>query len=192
MSNLLITLTSIFEPENLYWDKGSGAKRDGAFWRAVPPSGFYLLGDYAQGNYNPPVGTMVVVKDTGGGGTPALAAPTGFTQVWNDKNSGAEEDGAVWMLNPPTGYVALGAAATRGYDPPPIDIFRCVRFDLISPAQVGSLIWNDQGSGAKEDVSVYAITPNGDGIALGTFYAQGNYNPPTGTVFCLPPAKISA
>lgn len=31
MSDLIINLTRAFLPENLYWDKGSGASMDGAF-----------------------------------------------------------------------------------------------------------------------------------------------------------------
>lgn len=188
MSNVVITLTSTFEPNNLYWDKGSGAHMDGSFWRAIPPAGFYLLGDYAQAGYDAPHGTMVVVQDDNSGGTAALAAPTGFTQVYNDKGSGADEDGAIWWPIAPNGYVAMGAVVTRGYDAPPTDIFRCIRFDLVVPGSIGSLIWNDQGSGAGDDVSTYAITAPGgsSAIALGTFYAQPNYNPPSGSVNCLP------
>ena len=194
MSNLVITLTRQFQPDNLYSDKGSGAHMDGSFWRAIPPTGFYLLGDYAESGYNAPTGTMVVVRDGGGGGTAAVAPPTGFTQIYNDAGSGAPEDGAIWMPIAPTGYVALGAVATRGYDAPPTNLFRCVRFDLVTAGAIGGLIWNDKGSGAHEDVSVYSIVPptGSSVIATGTFYAQNNYNPPSGTVYCLPAATIAA
>jgi VPS62-like protein len=192
MGNLVITLTRTFQPENLYWDEGSGAPMNGAFWRAVPPSGFYLLGDYAQGDYNPPTGTMVVVQDDNTGGTSAIALTTNFTQIYNDKGSGAYENGAIWMPIAPNGYVALGPVVTRGYDPPASDLgFVCVRFDLVTQGTIGPLIWDDKGSGAHEDVSVYSILPQGGDIAVGTFYAQNNYNPPSGTVYCLPPATVN-
>lgn len=163
---------------------------DVTFWRAAPPPGFFLIGDYVQGNYGAPTETIVVVRDAGTGGTPALAPLTGYVQIYNDRGTGAGENGAIWMPTAPVGYVALGAVTTREYAPPSTEMMRCVRFDLVVPGRIGGLIWNDRKSGGANDVSVYAIEPQGDGIAAGTFYAQGNCAPPSGTAYCLRPAIV--
>ena len=44
-------------PENykkVWKDSGSGADRDGSFWRPVPPSGYVALGLVAQSGHNKP------------------------------------------------------------------------------------------------------------------------------------------
>jgi len=196
MSKLYVSLTRTFGQENLYWDKGSGAGMDGAFWRPVAPDGYFILGDYAQGDYASPHGTMAVVKaQDDPGKEPLLALPVSFDRIWYDKDSGADEDGAVWVPKAPAGYVALGGVATRGYNPPPVDTIRCVRFDLLVQGTFGTLIWNDKGSGADQDIAVWNIVPpatNPGLIAAGTFYPQSNYNQPSGTVYCLKTPFIDA
>lgn len=162
----------------MYNDQGSGAHMDGAFYRPTAPSGYYILGDYAQGNYQPPALPSLTIKVTNDDpSNPVLAAPVGYAQVWNDKGSGAHMDGSIWLPIPPSGYVALGAVSQNGYNTPDVAQLRCIRFDLVKLATLGQLIWNDQGSGAHEDVENYGI------VGLSTFYAQGNYNPPTGPVW---------
>jgi len=161
-----------------YNDKGSGAHLDGSFYRPIAPTNYYILGDYAQGNYNPPSSpsdTITVVDDDPT--QPLLVPPVGYIQIWNDKGSGAHMDGSIWMPVAPPGYVALGAVSQTGYNQPDVTQLRCLRSDLVDSAFLGPLIWNDQGSGAHLDVEVFAIQ------RLSTFYAQGNYNPPTGPVW---------
>lgn len=186
---LYFATTDEFEPDNLYWDKGSGAKLDGSFWRPIPPANFLCLGDYAQGgNYNPPVGSMLCVQSVDDPlGAPLLQVADEYTQVWNDKKSGAKEDGAVWFPVPPNPaeYTAIGGMAERNYDPPPAGLVYCVRNDLLGSAQIGDLIWSDQDSGATEDIAVYKILPTGtDQAGTGCFYTQTNYDPPDGVVSC--------
>jgi len=196
MSDLTITLTRNFDTSSLYQDHNSGAPMDVGFWRAKPPQGYYLLGDYAQGNYGSPTGTMVVVKDSvPNDAKPATLPPTGVKNVYQDKGSGATNNCSIWEMLPPDGYVALGFIVNNSYTQPPFSDFRCVRIDLTTKGDLdaGHTIWNDRGSGAPMDVTVYAINPkdNSDEIAVGTFYAQGNYGPPQGTVYCLNPAKVT-
>lgn len=184
-----ITRTTTFRPGNLYRDKGSFASMDVAFWRPLPPEGFHLLGDYAQGNYRPPNGSMIVAQDSGDDSQPALVLPRDFDCIWSDRGSGADEDGSIWWPAAPTGYVAMGGVVTQGYDKPrPKDVgVYCVRKDLTTEGRVAyPLIWNDKGSGADGNVSIYHIsTANPEGIAVGAFYPQRNYGPPMGTVYCL-------
>ena len=94
-------------------DRGSGADRDVSFWR---PSGggynFYPLGDTAVATHQRPTRASLVVSAKTAN---ALAAPAGFTEVWNDRGSGADRDVRVFRMNPPSGYTCLGDVAIEGY-----------------------------------------------------------------------------
>lgn len=157
-------------------DKGSGADRDGAFYRPVAPEGWYLLGDYGQGNYQPPTGPVLVIRvvENDDPDHPALAAPSSWVQIWNDRGSGADQDGSFWAPIPPFGYVVCGHAVAEGHDSPPnIPNFRCLRYDLAKSVALGGLIWNDRGSGADADVSIYRVPE------LNVIWAIPSYDPPT-------------
>lgn len=70
----------------LFWnDQGSGADEDVSFWR---PSGgeynFYPLGDTAVATHKGPTRASLVVSTQT---LNTLAAPAGFTEVWNDEGS---------------------------------------------------------------------------------------------------------
>ena len=166
----------------VWTDKGSGAGMDGAFCRPVVPAGWFLLGDYGQGNYNAPNGTVLVMRvvDNDDPDHPALARPQTFARVWADKGSGADKDGSFWAPVAPFGYVTCGHVVAEGHDSPPnIPELRCLRYDLATsvalgdPANGSGLIWNDRGSGADRDVAVYRVPE------LGVFWAVPTYDPPT-------------
>jgi hypothetical protein len=164
----------------MYSDAGSGAKMNGAFYRPLASADYFILGDYAQSDHEAPTSpslTITVIQDDPR--DPALMAPTSYIQVWDDDNSGAKMDGSIWVPEPPTGYVALGAVAQTGYGMPDIPRLRCVRADLVKPAAIGAVIWNDKGSGATKHIATYQI------VGLTTFYAQGNYDPPAGPAWTL-------
>jgi hypothetical protein len=175
----ILTFGTVNQFQLMYCDKGSGADMDGSFYRGlVQGDTTFLLGDYAQGNYNAPSGSLLTVSvQNDDPNSPALLPPTGYALIWGDQGSGADMDGSIWMPIAPQGYVALGAVSQTGYNTPYIPNLRCIRFDLVKPGIIGSLIWNDQGSGAHMDVACYATN------APGLFYAQGNYNAPTGPVW---------
>jgi hypothetical protein len=161
----------------IYNDKGSGAQKDGSFYRPVPSDPeYYILGDYAQGNYSEPSGSSVIVKAINDDpNSPLLKEPIHYNEVWNDKGSGGHYDGSIWYPVAPDGYIAIGFVCNGGYNEPWIPSYRCVRKDLVIDAQPGSLIWSDKGSGTDKDVSVYQII----GVTS-AFVAQGNYDPYTG------------
>jgi hypothetical protein len=79
----------------------------------------------------------------------------------------------------PFGYVACGHVFQKGYDKPTtsnspgLDKLRCLRYDLATQVDLGGLIWNDKGSGADRDVSVYR-TPDTNVI-----FAVASYDTPT-------------
>ena len=162
----------------LAWnDSGSGADRDGSFYRPLPPSGYSVIGYYGQGGYGPPNGVVAVVKELIPG---ALAAPMGYQAVWTDSGSGSDRDGAFWRPIPPDGYVCLGMVVSgypfgTGYAPPSLDAIRCVRRELTAPATIDRSIWDDRGSGADSDLAVWHLVPNSvGGVYLGTFTASGS------------------
>lgn len=98
----------------IWTDSGSGADRDVSFWRPYDiQSGYFPLGDAATASHNkPPVPAMTVTALESG----ALAPPTGFSEVWTDRGSGADRDVRVMKMNPPSGYTCLGHVAVEGYN----------------------------------------------------------------------------
>lgn len=172
---LIVSTTSIYNW--LYNDKGSGAGMDVTIYRPVSSDdSFSIIGDYAQGNYEQPTGTSLIVKAINDDpNNPLLKPPYDYNEVWNDHGSGGDHDGSIWFPVPPNGYYSLGFVCNGGYNKPSISNYACVRKDLVVDAQPGSLIWNDRGSGAYKDVSIYQII----GVSS-AFVAQSNYNPYTG------------
>lgn len=162
-------------------DAGSGAHADVAVWRPVPPGdGWRILGDYAQGDYRKPTTLAVTVRQSGQSDRPLLTAPVGFTQVWSDKGSRGDHNGAIWYPEPPPGYVSLGFVASHGYRAPEVADYACVALRWVESAPVDQKIWSDAGSGADKDVSLYRPADDNS-----TFVAQGNYSPWAGVAYRL-------
>lgn len=167
LGNLLINFTTEF---HRVWDsKGSGAK-PGAFWRPAPAPdllpGYFPLGDFATPGFDNINGNTIVAvvcegaaEDGDASKGKALSAPDDFERVWKDSRSGADADCTIWRPIPPAGYVALGMVCSNGRDKPLANSVRCVRADLVVAAQVGTMIWSDSGSGARQDFSAWAINP---------------------------------
>lgn len=178
---VIVTVSTVSNFDAVWNDEGSGADMDGAFWRPLigAKEDFFLLGDLCVGNYNDPTGTVLVIAVSNDDKqNPALKKPESFNEVWNDKGSGADKNGSVWAAVAPTGYVAIGMVANKGHGKPPvIDRYRCLRSDLAKKAEFGPLIWWDKGSHADQDVAVYSIA------GTGLYYAQGNFNDPSGTAW---------
>jgi len=154
---------------------------DCSIYRPVTSDPTYkIIGDYAFNNYNPPVGPSYMVKASDDDpNNPAIKPPYDYGQVWISKGTGSRHDGSIWLPYAPEGYVAIGAVAQTGYTTkPPTSIYACIRLDLCVVTEAGSLIWNDKGSGAARDVSLYEIVGVG-----GSFVAQGNYHPYMGRCY---------
>ena len=177
---LLVSTTSNYVW--IYSDKGSGAHMDVTIYKPNPTdSSWMILGHYAQGNYSSPTGNSVIVKAINDDpGSPLLKNPTDFNEVWNDHGSGGDNDGSIWYPVPPDGYRSLGFVCQGGYNKPSISNYACVRKDMTAETPVGAQIWNDSGSGAHMDVTVFQVT-----AVSGIFVAQGNYDPFSGTCFKL-------
>lgn len=177
---LLVNVTNNYNW--VYNDQGTGSHMDVTIFRPSPtdPS-YFILGDYAQGNYAAPYGTSMIVKTVNDNPNyPLLAPPVGYSEVWNDHGTGGDNDGSFWHPTAPDGYVAIGCVCNAGYDPPAIGNLMCVRRDLVETAQQGPLIWNDSGSGGDDDVALYGIAE-----VPGVFMAQSSYEPLTTPLWSL-------
>lgn len=174
----------------IWSDRGSGARKNGAFWRPLLKD-YYSLGDHCVGHYGAVNEIAPMVYDVNGSLGSALRKPTNYTQVWTDKGSGADLMGAMWRPIPPNGYVAMGLVCTERWNKPSLDVVRCIRKDLVIAAHVGDLIWNDRSSGADQDFSAWKIrAPNSTAseiyLAPETFIGRASYyEQPTGDAYAL-------
>ena len=173
---LVLDTTSHFRP--VWNDKGSGADRDGAFYRPRLPEGFFSIGDYGQSNYNTPRRAVVVVKAINDDPRdPLLKPPVDYALIWKDTGSGASKDGSFWQPVPPDGYVCIGSVVQHGYSKPHRPDYRCLRYDQVERGEIAGLIWNDRGSGADRDVEIFALG------GTNVIYAQDNYSEPAQTLW---------
>jgi len=85
-----------------------------------------------------------------------------------------------WGVITPPCYVALGDIVSIGYgEPPPsmIEIYRCVRADLVEQGFFDRAVWTDKGSDAHRDGSLFYVQPNTQGVT-GYFKVQNGYSTP--------------
>lgn len=151
----------------LLTDSGSGANHDIAIWRADASlhPGYYRVGDVGASTYDegkPP--NVHLVKESGNN----LARPVRYDRVWGDWGSGANMDFSFWRPIPPHGYTCIGHVGQVGYGSPSTDLMRCVRNDLVI-AVTGRWLWNDGGSGADWDCTLYEVQQGTQGANLNLF-----------------------
>lgn len=180
--------TRRFEPEN---ETVLGLHKI-AFWRPridtyVPT--YYLLGDCALPHFDDIhwKNLVPIVTDLSGPNGTALRAPLRFERVWSNRSEDTTESihkvVSIWRPIAPEGYVSLGLAAGKGFAPPDIDIFRCVRKDLVVESPAGQCIWEDKATGAPTDFSAWDINPPSAQpeevlLSAGTFVGTNNYQRP--------------
>ncbi|MHA3736119.1 Vps62-related protein [Pseudomonas sp. Eth.TT006] len=191
VDNLLINFTTDFQR---VWDTRTLRTSDATFWRPAPAPddlpGYFPLGDIAASGFSNLNGQRIVavvcenptLKDLHPKGN-ALSRPLDYEQIWDDSGSGAKTHVSMWRPLPPAGYVAMGVVCANDHEKPSLNAVRCVRVDLVVPAQVGDLIWNDKGSHAKKSVSVWDSQPPNAGageicFSSGTFLAIDSYTRP--------------
>ncbi|MBN1404855.1 MAG: Vps62-related protein [Opitutales bacterium] len=184
-NGLKAILTSEFE---LIWnDRGSGASKDGAFWKPKSTFDTLPIGSMAMSGYGDPdnkYAALCIGPD--GRDSKALAHPMKFDLIWADHGSGADRDGSCWRPIPPNGYVSMGDLFMNGYNGPNLDSVWCVRQDLVEPTSIGELIWNDKGSGADKDFAAWEIDGfHGDSRFSCPFIGNNAHERPSVTVFKL-------
>lgn len=173
--------------EHKWDDKGSGGHECGSFFRIVPPSGCFSLGDYAQASYEKPtLNGIRVIKPLEDG---VVTPPVNFERIWNDAGSGAKEDGSFWRPIPESGYVSLGTVVQSGNDKPDLKSVVCVREDLVVPAKAGSEIWSSRGTDSNVNFAAWAVEPSDkSGLRCGTFVGiEQSWERPTDNtqLYCL-------
>ncbi|WP_066072821.1 Vps62-related protein [Neobacillus soli] len=181
--DLIISFTGMFA---FRWnDKGSGGKHDVSFFHPVCKNGFFPLGSVGVGGYYDINNGMAVMCVKAAPGTNALAHPVDYIYIWNDSRSGSKMDGSCWRPVPPQGYVSLGDVFVGNHNKPSLKDVVCVRSDLTYSGIVGDWIYDDSGSGAREDFSAHKICVSGQlydqdfGLfAPGTFIGNRNHAKP--------------
>ncbi|PIK38388.1 conserved uncharacterized protein [Apostichopus japonicus] len=175
----------------IYDDRYTGSYRDVSIWR--PQSlqyGYYPLGDVAVASHQQPTTSSILARDYSGD---ALRAPSGFTEVWNDRGSGGTFDVRILRMDPPVGYVCLGHVAVIGYNNlPDRNVYRCVKSDYVTLGRY-ELIWKDVGSGADRDVSLLSnrvSTANTYGLDANTFTSLATHATPTDAPYLLDGRKV--
>ncbi|MDF0729545.1 MAC/perforin domain-containing protein [Pseudomonas entomophila] len=167
-------------------DAGSGAKQDLSVWAPSTDQGNRYTGQFAQRNHSSAAdGRSALLRDLYELGF--LKAPMDFVQVWTDAGSGKSGYYACWRPVPPAGYRALGdimVLGTSDYSIPE-DIKKglvCVHESLCRDINLKDIssqaIWNDAGSGARQDVTLWKVVPeNGDlTVQVGNFVGVGHYD----------------
>ena len=191
VENLLINFTTEF---HRIWDTRGSKAKPGAFWRPTPAPdalpGFFPLGDLAVSGHDNINGKRVMAvvcegdpQSEGATKGKALSRPDDYEQVWKDSGSGSRTDGSIWRPIPPDGYVALGLVSSNNHEKPSLNAVRCVRADLVIASSVGDEIWDDRGSGAKQNFSAWSTDPPAAAageiyFASGTFIGAASFSKP--------------
>ncbi|HEY6815605.1 MAG TPA: Vps62-related protein [Croceibacterium sp.] len=187
--DLLIATTSNYQRR---WDDhGSKADRDVALWHPKPDGEFRPLGSLAVDHYSTVNRLSALLANAPG--KSALAAPVGYTRVWDDTGGSAERDVSIWRPVAPEGYVALGDVAVPGYNQPSVKDVWCVRADLTERGAFGSPVWDDRGARHRQNVSIWPVKADdrvadgqSDTFAQYTFISNAAHDSPgTGLAYVL-------
>ena len=157
-----------------YSDRGSGADMNVIIYEPVPPSDYYIVGGYAQDDYDNPHGCATVVRPIGQdrqGSLQLLATPSDWKLVWKDRWSGASMDGSVWQAVPPNeNYECLGSVGQTGYNKPDVPNYVCIHSCLVEDIEASNLVWWDKGSSATDHVSLFHLPK------VNSFRARAGYD----------------
>lgn len=103
-----------------------------------------------------------------------------WTRVWADKGTGSKcAKGSGWIATPPVGYVNVGGSWNNASSDAPGREVVFVKDDpnLCRAPSGFDLLWNDNKSGSKMNVSVWKMNPPRGYVALGSAIVAG-YNKP--------------
>jgi len=163
----------------IYDDHGTHAKKDVSFARPETGDQWHYLGWVAYPGKGGAVGEALIVKELVRG---ALADITGWDQVWSDHGSGNRQNFYTWKANAsnPTEYKVLGDFFTHlSATKPDISGMKAVHEHCLARGKIGAQIWNDHGTGANQDGSLWEVLPENDsGISIRAFMASGTKNGP--------------
>lgn len=148
------------------------------------PVGYVAVGPARWGEYGgaPKFADAVRVNGTGPDKSTIVVTgdvkpPIDYIWKWNSAGSPMYWAGSMWTPVPPPGYACLGDIMVRGWGKPPIGDaapIRCIPAKYVEAIPNGGnvLIYNDQGSRAYADGSIFGMT-NG---AYGQGSPDNGYN----------------
>ena len=141
-----------------YQDKGSGGRYDMALYQPRPEPGYFIIGGYAQNNYDAPNGCTLTIKPAAGAEAKLLSAPAGWERVWKDKGTGAIMDGSIWKAVPPSSdFVCLGQVGQTGKEQPVVNNYACVNRCLVQAVRPTNPFWTTELTGAVSPIEVYIL-----------------------------------
>lgn len=113
-----------------------------------------------------------------------------FTRVWADNGSGAIADVAFWRPVPPPGFVSIGDLCVPNHDDPNgrrmVAVVRDLSGRALREPDGYDLVWEDRGSGAEADVSVWQPRVGTGWAALGMVTTPGyGVRPPKDAIRCV-------
>jgi len=165
-----------------YNDQGSRAHKNLMIFTFLTfeSTGYYYLGDVAAQTYDPEmICGDFLLKDVSS--EQNLVKPANrATFVWNDSHSGAKLNLGLWApLTDNKDYTCLGTFSKSSHQPPgaaELSRIGCIKNSLLEPDKnPAPLIWNDRGSGAKYDVTLFRRGKPSDPNILGPFVAVPGY-----------------
>jgi hypothetical protein len=140
-------------------EKGSPISFYGEY-KGDPSQSFFPLGDVAAVNNTPIAKTPILLVAPMPGNEGALAHPTGFTWILDDKGSGNPDDVAYFWPEAPVGYQALGICVGFNGQEPVAENYWCVRNEYLQSTSTEAF-WSDAGQGWKShdgSLSVPSLT----------------------------------
>lgn len=125
---------------------------------------------------------MIVLDDSN---KPALeiAFVAEYEKMWDDAGSGADKDVSFWYPKSENfygrGFRTLGHYAHEGHGRPesPMVVARPIQPDALAIPESFELVWDDSGSGADRDVSIWIPVPPPGYKALGSFVWNRHLDP---------------
>lgn len=168
-------------------DQNSGSRRRVSTMFAACPRDWHWVGQRAYPGYGRslPKSDLVFRAHPDVAPTPGspeatgdvLAAPLSWTCVWR-----MSKGWAMWRAVAPDGYVAIGDVFHYDYPPVYEETFRryaCLRLDCVRAVPGGPSLWDDRGTGARCDGSMWVV-PDGSDNPWQRFQVRPDYSPPEG------------
>jgi hypothetical protein len=150
-------------------DSGSRANNNVSFWLPDVEEGYNICSLYATPNYNNPAQpsgpywSCQAINDDPE--NPLLKPVVGLNEIWRSDGHHTPSNLIIYTLQAPPGYIGIGLYAWGDYNNPPTpndyNYIKCVRQDQCNIVNSEMQIWNDQGSGASKDVSLWLL-PSGN------------------------------